>query len=76
MKRKVALVARYRIAYGIVTLNFIIVHYDTPPCKSLTYLSDDDAEEFIISLGLDKDSYIFREFLINDDDTACEYIFH
>lgn len=75
MKKKIALVARYRIAYSSTTLNFLVVYYECPPSKTITYRSDDDAENYIKSLGLDENSYICREFLINEDDTACEYKF-
>lgn len=75
MKRKISLVARYRIVYSSTTLNFLIVYYECPPSKTLTYRSDDDAENYIKSLGLEENSYICREFLINEDDTACEYKF-
>lgn len=75
MKKKIALVARYRIAYSSTTLNFLIVYYECSPSMTLTYRSDDDAENYIKSLGLDENSYLCREFLINDDETACEYKF-
>ena len=75
MKRKIALVARYRIVYSSVTLNFLIVYYECPPSMTLTYRSDEDAENCIKSLGLDENSYVCREFLINEDETACEYKF-
>lgn len=75
MKKKVALVARYRIAYSSTTLNFLVVYYEYSPSMTLTYRSDDDAENYIKSLGLDECSYLCREFLINEDETACEYKF-
>ena len=75
MKKKIALVSRYRIVYGCATLNFIIVYYESHPSMTLTYRLDSDAENFIKSLGLDENSYLCREFLINEDDTACEYKF-
>lgn len=75
MKRKIALVARYRIVYESTTLNFIIVYYEYSPSMTLTYRSDVDAENYIRSLELDENSYICREFLINEDETACDYKF-
>ncbi len=75
MNKKILLVSRYRIVYSSTTLNFLIVYYDCPPSKTITYRSDDDAENFIKSLGLDENSYICREFLINEDETACDYTF-
>ena len=75
MKRKIALVSRYRIVYSSTTLNFLVVYYDCYPSMTLTYRRDDDAETYIKSLGLDENSYICREFLINDDETACEDTF-
>lgn len=75
MKRKIALVARYRIVYDSTTLNFIIVYYEYSPSMTLTYRSDDDAENYIKSLELDENSYLCREFLINEDETACDYKF-
>lgn len=75
MKRKIALVARYRIVYESTTLNFLIVYYECSPSMTLTYRSDDDAENYIRSLELDENSYICREFLINEDETACDYKF-
>lgn len=75
MKKKIALVARYRIVYSSTTLNFIVVYYEYSPSMTITYRSDDDAENYIKSLELDENSYICREFLINEDETACEYKF-
>lgn len=75
MKRKISLVARYRIVCSSTTLNFLIVYYECSPSMTLTYRSDDDAENYIRSLGLDENSYICREFLINEDETACDYKF-
>lgn len=75
MKRKIALVARYRIVYDCTTLNFLIVYYECSPSMTLTYRSDVDAENYIRSLGLDGCSYLCREFLINEDETACDYKF-
>ena len=75
MKKKIALVARYRIVYSSTTLNFIVVYYEYFPSMTITYRSDDDAENYIKSLELDENSYICREFLINEDETACEYKF-
>lgn len=75
MKRKIALVARYRIVYSSTTLNFLIVYYECSPSMTITYRSDDDAENYIRSLGLDENSYLCREFLINEDETACDYKF-
>ena len=75
MKRKIALVSRYRIVYSSTTLNFIIVYYEGHPSMTLTYRLDSDAEAYIKSLGLDECSYLCREFLINEDETACEYKF-
>ena len=75
MNRKIALVARYRIAYSSTTLNFIVVYFDCYPSTTLTYRRDDEAEAYIKSLGLDENSYICREFLINEDETACEFKF-
>lgn len=75
MKKKIALVSRYRIVYSGTTLNFIIVYYEGYPSMTLTYRLDSDAENYIKSLGLDENSYLCREFLINEDETACEYKF-
>lgn len=75
MKKKIALVARYRIVYDSTTLNFIVVYYEYSPSMTLTYRSDIDAENYIKSLGLEENSYICREFLINEDETACDYKF-
>lgn len=75
MKKKVALVSRYRIVYDSTTLNFIIVYFEGYPSMTLTYRLDSDAENYIKSLGLDENSYLCREFLINEDETACEYKF-
>lgn len=75
MKKKIALVSRYRIVYSSTTLNFIIVYYEGHPSMTLTYRLDSDAENYIKSLGLDENSYLCREFLINEDETACEYKF-
>lgn len=75
MKKKIALVSRYRIVYSSTTLNFIIVYYEGYPSMTLTYRLDSDAEDYIKSLGLDENSYLCREFLINEDETACEYKF-
>lgn len=73
MKKKIALVSRYRIVDSSITLNFILVYYEGHPSKTLTYILDSDAEDYIKSLGLDENSYLCREFLINKDETACEY---
>lgn len=75
MKKKIALVARYRIVYSSTTLNFLVVYYEYSPSMTITYRSDADAENYIKSLGLEDNSYICREFLINEDETACEYKF-
>lgn len=75
MKKKIALVARYRIVYSSTTLNFLVVYYEYSPSMTITYRSDADAENYIKSLGLEENSYICREFLINEDETACEYKF-
>lgn len=75
MKKKISLVARYRIVDGSTTLNFVIVYYESHSSKTLLFRLDDDAEEYIKSLGLEENSYICREFLINEDDTACDYKF-
>lgn len=75
MKKKIALVARYRIVYSSTKLNFLVVYYESSPSMTITYRSDDDAENYIKSLGLEENSYICREFLINEDETACEYKF-
>lgn len=75
MKREVALVARYRIAYSSTTLNFVVVYYEGVPSDTFTFRIDNDAVEFIKGLGLDENSYICREFLINEDETDCEFKF-
>ena len=76
MKRKIALVARYRIAISnSSTINFLVVYYECSPSITLTYRSDEDAENFIKSLGLEENSYLCREFLINEDETACDFKF-
>lgn len=75
MKKKVALVARYRIVYESTTLNFLIVYYEYSPSITITYRSDIDAENYVRSLGLGENSYVCREFLINEDETACDYRF-
>lgn len=75
MKKNIALVSRYRIVYSSTTLNFIIVYFEGHPSVTLTYRLDSDAENYIKSLGLDENSYLCREFLINEDETACEYKF-
>lgn len=75
MKKKIALVSRYRIVYDSTTLNFLVVYYEYSPSMTITYRSDADAENYIKSLGLEENSYICREFLINEDETACEYKF-
>lgn len=75
MKKKIALVARYRIVYSSTKLNFLVVYYESSLSMTITYRSDDDAENYIKSLGLEENSYICREFLINEDETACEYKF-
>lgn len=75
MKKKVSLVSRYRIVDGSSTINFVVVYYAFPPSKTLTFRFDDEAEEYIKSLGLEENSYICREFVINEDDTACDYKF-
>lgn len=75
MKQKIALVARYRIVHSCTKLNFIVVYYENYPSITITYRSDDNAENYIKSLGLEEGSYICREFLINEDETACEYKF-
>lgn len=75
MKKTVALVARYRIAYSTSVINFLVVYYEGSPSMTLTYRSDEDAENYIKSLGLDENSYLCREFFINEDDTACDYKF-
>lgn len=73
MKKKIALVARYRIVYDSTTMNFLIVYYECSPSVTLTFRLDIDAENYIKSLGLNENSYICREFIVNDDDTACDY---
>lgn len=75
MKKNIALVSRYRIVYSSTTLNFIVVYFESHPSVTLTYRLDSDAEAYIKSLGLDENSYLCREFLINEDETACEYKF-
>ena len=75
MKKKISLVTRYRIVYSSTTLNFIVVYYEGHPSMTLTYRLDIEAEEYIKSLGLGENSYICREFLINEDETACEFKF-
>lgn len=75
MKKKIALVARYRIVCGSTTINFLVVYYECSPSMTLTYRSDIDAENYIKSLGLEENSYLCREFLINEDETACEFKF-
>ena len=75
MKKKIALVARYRIAYSSSVINFLVVYYEGSPSMTLTYRSDEDAETYIKSLGLGENSYLCREFIINEDDTACDYKF-
>lgn len=73
MKKKIALVVRYRIVYSYSTINFLVVYYECSTSKTITYRSDIDAETYIKSLGLDENSYLCREFIVNDDDTACDY---
>ena len=75
MKKNIALVSRYRIVYSSTTLNFIVVYFEGYPSVTLTYRLDSDAENYIKSLDLDENSYLCREFLINEDETACEYKF-
>lgn len=76
MKRKIALVARYRIAVDkSSTINFLVVYYECSPSITLTYRSDEDAENYIKSLGLEENCYLCREFLINEDETACDFKF-
>lgn len=75
MKRKVSLVAHYRIACSSTILNFIVVYYECAKSDTFTFRLDEEAVEFVKSLGLNENSYIKREFLINEDDTACEYKF-
>lgn len=75
MKKKIALVARYRIVCGSTTINFIVVYYENSPSMTLTFRLDIEAENYIKSLGLEENSYICREFLINEDETACEFKF-
>ena len=75
MKKKISLVVRYRIVCSSTTINFIVVYYEGRQSMTLTYRLDSEAEDYIKSLDLDENSYICREFLINDDDTACDYKF-
>ena len=75
MKKKITLVTRYRIGYSSTTINFIVVYYESSPSMTLTFRLDIEAETYVKSLGLDENSYICREFFINEDDTACEYKF-
>lgn len=75
MKKKVSLVSRYRIVNGSTTMNFVVVYYKFSLSRTLTFQLDDDAEEYIKSLGLEENSYICREFVINEDETACEFKF-
>lgn len=75
MKKKVSLVARYRIVDGSTIINFVIIYYEFSESKTITFRFDDEAEEYIKSLGLEENSYICREFVINEDDTACDYKF-
>lgn len=75
MKKKIALVARYRIVCGSTSINFLVIYYEYSPSMTLTYRSDIDAENYIKSLGLEENSYLCREFLINEDETACEFKF-
>lgn len=75
MKKKIALVTRYKIGYSSTTINFIVVYYENSPSMTLTFRLDIEAENYIKSLGLGENSYICREFFINEEDTACEYKF-
>lgn len=75
MKKKISLVVRYRIVYSSTTINFIVVYYEGRTSMTLTYRLDCEAEDYIKSLDLDENSYICREFLINEDETACDYKF-
>ncbi len=75
MNKKIALVARYRIGYSSTTINFIVVYYECSPSMTLTFRLDTEAENYIKSLDLGENSYICREFFINEEDTACEYKF-
>ena len=75
MKKNIALVARYRIVCGSTCINFLVIYYEYSPSMTLTYRSDIDAENYIKSLGLEENSYLCREFLINEDETACEFKF-
>lgn len=75
MKKKISLVARYRIVCGCTSINFLVIYYEHSPSMTLTYRSDIDAENYIKSLGLEENSYLCREFLINEDETACEFKF-
>lgn len=75
MKKKIALVTRYKIGYSSTTINFIVVYYENSPSMTLTFRLDIEAENYIKSLDLEENSYICREFFINEDDTACEYKF-
>ena len=75
MRKNIALVARYRIVCSSTTINFLVVYYEYSPSMTITYRSDDDAENYIKSLGLGDNSYICREFLINEDETACDFKF-
>lgn len=75
MKKKISLVARYRIVSDSTTINFIVVYYEHSQSKTLTFRLDIEAETYIKSLELDENSYLCREFIINEDDTACDYKF-
>lgn len=75
MKKKITLVARYRIVCGSTSINFLVIYYKCSPSMTLTYRLDIDAENYIKSLGLEENSYICREFLINEDETACDFKF-
>lgn len=75
MRKNIAFVARYRIVCSSTTINFLVVYYEYSPSMTITYRSDDDAENYIKSLGLGDNSYICREFLINEDETACDFKF-
>lgn len=75
MKKKISLVTRYRIVCGSTTINFIVVYYECSRSMTLTYRLDIEAEEYIKSLDLDENSYICREFIINEEETACDFKF-
>ena len=75
MNKKISLVARYRIGYSSTIINFIVVYYEGSPSVTLTFRLDIEAENYIKSLDLEENSYICREFFINEEDTACEYKF-